>query len=115
MTSGGADGDVVALCGRNLPVIVAEICVQRVQIETHSHGGAHQLRDHLSKPKWKRSWDRNDWNQVPPLLSSLCVCVIVLSIQPLGSAFPVTCKSVSKLAIFPVTHCFESRVRGVGR
>lgn len=40
--------------GGNLPVIVAEICVQRVQIETHSHGGAQQLRDHLSKPKQQR-------------------------------------------------------------
>jgi len=45
-------GDAAALRGRNQPVIVAEIRVQRVQIETHCHGGAHQLRDHLSKPKW---------------------------------------------------------------
>lgn len=94
MTSVGAGCDVVGsgaatLCRRNLPVIVAEICVQRVQIETHSHGGAHELRDHLSKPKWERNRDRNDWNQVP---SSLCLCaslslksVIMLSIQPLGS------------------------------
>ncbi len=73
MTSVGAAGDDVgsgaaaALCGRNVPVIVAEICVQRVQIETHSHGGAHQLRDHLSKAKWKRGRDRNDWNRGPPL------------------------------------------------
>lgn len=125
MTSGGADGDVVgsgaaALRGRNLPVIVAEICVQRVQIETHSHGGAHQLRDHLSKPTWERSWNRNDWNQVPPALSSLCV--IVLSIQPLGSTALQTTQgishdmqSVSKFAIFTLTHCVEGRVRGVGR
>lgn len=33
-----------------LPVIVAEIRVQRVHIETHSRGGAQQLRDHLSEP-----------------------------------------------------------------
>lgn len=51
----GADGDgarsgsAAALSGRDLPVIVAEICVQRVQIESHSHGGARQLRDHLSE------------------------------------------------------------------
>lgn len=90
--------EAAALCGRNLPVIVAEICVQRVQIETHSHGGAHQLRDHLSKPKWERSRDRNDWNQVslcPPntspllLLSlsvkSLCYCVLNSAARQHGS------------------------------
>lgn len=54
VTSGGADRGAAALRGRNLPVIVAEIRVQRVQIETHSHGGAQQLRNHLSKPKWGR-------------------------------------------------------------
>lgn len=55
MEGAAADGD-----GETLPVIVAEICVQRVQIETHSHGGAHQLRDHLSKAEWERSRGRND-------------------------------------------------------
>lgn len=44
----------VCVGGEALPVIIAEICVQRVQIETHSHGGAQQLRDHLSKPEQKR-------------------------------------------------------------
>lgn len=126
MTSGAADGDVVgggaaALCGRNLPVIVAEIRVQRVQIETHSHGGAHQLRDHLSKPTWERILDRNDWNQVPSSLSLSSLCVIVLSIQPLGSAALQTTRgishvtqSVSKFAIFPLTHCAERRQRAAG-
>lgn len=51
---------VLGMVKPSLPVIVAEICVQRVQIETHSHGGAHQLRDHLSKAEWERSRGRND-------------------------------------------------------
>lgn len=51
-------------------------------------------------------------------LSSLCV--IVLSIQPLGSAALQTTQgishgvqSVSKFAIFPLTHCVQRRVGGV--
>lgn len=115
MTSGGADGDVAALCGRNLPVIVAEICVQRVQIETHSHGGAHQLRDHLSKAKWEKSRDRNDWNQV-----SLCYCALNSAARQRSSPdnaghFSRDRQSVSKLAVFPVSHCVERRVCGAGR
>lgn len=105
--------------GETIPVIVAEICVQRVQIETHSHGGAHELRDHLSKPRWEGSWNRNGWEQVPALSS---LCVIVLSIQPLGSTALQTTQgishvmqSVSKFAIFTLKHCVEGRVGGVGR
>lgn len=127
MTSVGAGCDVVGsgaatLCRRNLPVIVAEICVQRVQIETHSHGGAHELRDHLSKPKWERNRDRNDWNQVP---SSLCLCVS-LSLKSLllcsqfsrsaaelyrqRRAFSRVMQSVSKFPLSPSNPlCCETR------
>lgn len=129
MSSVGAGCDVVgsgaaALCRRNLPVIVAEICVQRVQIETHSHGGAHELRDHLSKPKWERNRDRNDWNQVP---SSLCLCVSLslwsLCYYALNSAarqqsstgnaghFPVSCKVCQSFPYHPLTHCAVKRVK----
>lgn len=38
----------------SLPVIVAEIRVQRVHVETNSRGGAQQLSDHLSGPTQDR-------------------------------------------------------------
>lgn len=108
-----------------LPVIVAEIRVQRVHIETHSRGGAQQLRDHLSEPTQAGgAGEKNKViimikpgkNRVPPsLLSAL---LLLLSIQPLGSAalqtthgVPHDVPSVPKLAIFTPCHRAEGRVR----
>ena len=112
-------GGGVGSCGRTLPVIVAEICVQRVQIETHSHGGAQQLRDHLCKPEWETETTGIRSPLLCQVSLSLCV-VIVLSIQPLGSTalhatkqgIPHGMQSVSKCAIFPLTRSVDRRVRG---
>lgn len=78
-----------SVCVKTKPVIVAEICVQRVPVETQSHGGAQQLRDHL----WRAEWGEDPWvemterylpySRFPPLMWSLYSTEIL--IQPLGS------------------------------
>lgn len=90
---------MVVVCGRNLPVIVAEICIQCVQIETHSHGGAHQLRDHLSKSRNGKQTRMEKTRTRSP--SSLVKSLVLLWYQFSRSAaqlsrqrraFPVSCK-----------------------